>query len=638
MENDPERVAALEEMVNSRYELARAADPKSLAASPLYVVVEKILTGGERLPAEWAVHGTTGYDFMNSLGSIFVDPEAAKGFDSLYRSFAGRDSNYREMVNSNKKMIMLTSLSSEINMLAHQLKRLASRHRRYRDFTLGSLTFALREIIAALPVYRTYIATDASSETRGEEQLVDPRDRAYVEVAVREAKRRNPRTSASIFDFIGDTLLLRWLDGEDEEDREAILEFVHKFQQNTGPVMAKGVEDTTFYNYNRLVSLNEVGGNPGQFGLPVSSFHQQNAERQRQWPYSMVATSTHDTKRGEDVRARIDVLSELAGEWRAATGRWSKTNRGARTSVDGRTAPDGNDEYYLYQTLVGTWPFNEMDGGAHSAFVGRIKEHMLKAVREAKVATSWINQNVPYEEGVTCFVEAILDRSPHNRFLEDFIPFTRKVAHFGVLNSLSQTMLKLTVPGVPDLYQGSELWNLSLVDPDNRGPVDYETRMRMLEGLRKRIAGPRRKLDALARELLASPGDGRVKMYLIHRALAFRRERRDIYSEGAYVPLQGTGRGRDYLCAFARRRGHRTAITAAPRLVVGLTRGEAIAPLGEAVWEDSMLVLPADAVAQSYRNALTGEMVKSEPLPQGGQGLALSRVFATFPVALLERG
>ncbi|MCL4371437.1 MAG: malto-oligosyltrehalose synthase, partial [Chloroflexi bacterium] len=462
-ENDPERIATLVEQIDARFELEKEERPDALVVRPLYVVVEKILSGGEKLPTDWAVYGTTGYDFLSATNGIMVDPSAAKAFDALYRGFSGRSAGYRELVNANKKMIMLASLSSEINMLAHQLKRIASRHRKTRDFTLGSLTFALREVIAALPVYRTYIATDDS-----EDHAVDPRDRSYVESSVREAKRRNPRTSGSIFDFIGDILLLRWPDEEYEEDRAALLNFIHRFQQNTGPVMAKGVEDTTFYTYNRLISLNEVGGNPGQFGITASSFHQQNAERQKQWPYSLLATSTHDTKRSEDVRARIDVLSELPQEWRTAVNRWSRMNRARKSQAEGQRIPDGNDEYYLYQTLVGTWPFGDPDDEQYRAFVQRMQEHMLKAVREAKVNTSWVNMNATYEEGLTRFVAEVLDRSGSNRFLAEFQPFARRIACFGIFNSLSQILLKIASPGVPDFYQGSEIWDLRLVDPDNR--------------------------------------------------------------------------------------------------------------------------------------------------------------------------
>jgi glycogen debranching enzyme GlgX/malto-oligosyltrehalose synthase len=632
-ENNPDRVRALEEMIDTRFEMEKADRPDALVLRPLYVVVEKILTGGERLPTDWSVYGTTGYDFLNTANGIMVNSASARAFDILYRGFSGRDTGYRELVNANKKMIMLASLSSEINMLAHQLKRIASRHRRTRDFTLNSLTFALREVIAALPVYRTYIATDRGSD----EHEVDSRDRSYVEVAVREAKRRNPRTSAEIFGFIGDILLSRWSDEEYEEDRAALLEFVHRFQQNSGPVMAKGVEDTAFYTYNRLISLNEVGGNPGQFGLTVSTFHQQSAERQKQWPYSLLATSTHDTKRSEDVRARLDVLSELPQEWRSAVNRWSRTNRPKRAKAEGQFVPDGNDEYYLYQTLLGAWPFGDLDDEQYQGFVRRMQEHALKAAREAKVNTSWVNMNQAYEEGLTRFVAELLERTRTNRFLEEFLPLARKVAFFGMFNSLSQTLLKIASPGVPDFYQGTEVWDLRLVDPDNRHPVDYGIRIAILEQISKRIAESGKQLAAFARELVDSAPDGRIKMYLIHRALTYRRQHHDLFADGAYVPLQGTGEGEEHLCAFARRKGHRAVVAVVPRLVAELTHGEEVAPLGEKVWGDGRLILPGTEPSQQYRNVFTSETLSPEPLAEGGQTLPLSELFASFPVALLER-
>ena len=637
-ENNPERIASLVEQIDARFDLEKRARPDALVVRPLYVVVEKILTSGETLPPDWAVFGTTGYDFLNAANGIMVDPSAAKALDTLYRGFSGRSASFRELVNANKKMIMLASLSSEINMLAHQLKRIASRHRRTRDFTLGSLTFALREIIAALPVYRTYIATSDDSW----DHAVDPHDRGYVETAVRDAKRRNPRTSGSIFDFIGDVLLLRLPEEEYEEDRAALLSFVQRLQQNTGPVMAKGMEDTTFYTYNRLISLNEVGGNPGQFGATVASFHQLNTERQRQWPYSLLATSTHDTKRSEDVRARIAVLSELSQEWRVAVNRWGRMNRAKKTQAEGQLIPDGNDEYYLYQALLGAWPFGDPDGSEYQTFVQRMQEHMLKAVREAKVNTSWVNMNATYEEGLTRFVSDVLDKSGSSRFLDEFQPFVRKVAFFGIFNSLSQTLLKIASPGVPDFYQGTEVWDVRLVDPDNRRPVDYGARMEMLGQIRKRIVKSDLRglgdLAGLARELVASAEDGRIKMYLTHMALDCRRQHPDLFSEGAYVPLQGTGEGKEHLVAFARRKGHRTVVAAVPRLVAGLTHGEEVAPLGREVWGDARLVLSGSEPPGDYRNVLTDETVRSEPLPEGGQGLPLSQIFASFPVALLERG
>ena len=318
------------------------------AAWPLYVVAEKILSDKEPLPENWAVAGTTGYDFMSLAGGLFVDHAARKEFDKIYAQFIGHKTNFADLIVSAKKMIMTASLASEINALSHQLERLAERNRRYRDFTLNSLRMAIREVIASLPIYRTYIVDSSAA--------VDPRDEHYVLAAVSEARRRNQRTAQEIFDFIRDTLLLRTMNDFREEDRPRLFEFVMKFQQVTGPVMAKGLEDTAFYIYNRLTALNEVGGHPLVFGVEPREFHAQNRERFERWPYSLLATSTHDTKRGEDVRARISVLSEIPREWRTVTARWSRLNARKKTTVDGEPAPSRNDEYLLYQTLVGTWP------------------------------------------------------------------------------------------------------------------------------------------------------------------------------------------------------------------------------------------------------------------------------------------
>lgn len=596
---------------------------------PLYIVAEKILSNGEDLPRQWAVHGTTGYEFANAVNGIFVDGSSSEAFDLLYRRFTGRDTDQRQLVYSCKKMIMLVSLASEINMLGYQLKRIAGRYRKYRDFTLNSLTLALREVVACLPVYRTYIG----DEVRG----VDARDRAYIEEAVEEARKRNASTAPAVFDFVRDTLLLRWPEGIGEEEQTELLDFVRKFQQTTGPVMAKAVEDTAFYVHNRLLSINEVGGDPGQFGTEVSEFHRQNAERRRWWPYSLLATSTHDTKRSEDVRARIDVLSELPREWKAAVTHWSRLNRKRKATLQGREVPCRNEEYYLYQTLLGAWPLEPMEEAGYRIFVERIQAHMVKAIKEARVNTSWVSPNLAYEEAMRDFVHSILDRVHANPFLKDFRRLQEKVAHYGVFNSLSQTLLKIASPGVPDLYQGTELWDFSLVDPDNRRPVDYELRERMLYGLRDRIASLGQDRLELARELLDSKEDGRIKMYVVHLGLSYRREHPDVFLEGDYLPLQTAGRQGEHLVAFARGKGSRMVVAVVPRLVARLTRGQLIPPVGAELWGDGGVRLPAGEAGTSYRNVFTGEVVEVAPLEGGGAGLPASSVLAAFPVALLER-
>lgn len=595
---------------------------------PLYVVAEKILSEGESLPTDWEVYGTTGYDFLNAVNSLFVDGTKRRTLDRIYSDFISAPIDFRNLLNSAKKMIMLVSLVSESTSLGHNLERLAERNRRYRDFTLNSLIFAIREIIAGLPVYRTYIVAPEERVTRY--------DRAYIEAAVAEAKTRNPRTAQSIFDFVRDILLLQNLAEFRPEDQPSVEDFVMKFQQATGPVMAKGLEDTAFYIYNRLASLNEVGGNPERFGISLNAFHRQNEARLRQWPHSLLATSTHDTKRGEDVRARIDVLSEIPGEWRAALTRWSRINASKKAVVNDEPAPDRNDEYLLYQTLLGAWPWGEPTTESLAQFRDRIAAYMLKATKEAKVHTSWINPNEEYDAAVRGFVYAILSATTDDPFLTDFLAIQKRVAYYGQFNSLAQVLLKLTAPGVPDIYQGCELWDLSLVDPDNRRPVDYDSRRSLLADIDGQVKRAGEDLRGLAKDLLDSSYDGRIKLYLTYRALNYRRAHDRVFSEGGYVPLEAVGEKRSHVCAYARVLGNERIVVVAPRLVVRLTERREQPPLGVEVWKDAWLALPRERMGRGYRNLLTGEVL-SVARHRDTRGLPLAALCKHFPVALLER-
>jgi (1->4)-alpha-D-glucan 1-alpha-D-glucosylmutase len=607
--------------------------PSSHRPVPLYIVVEKILARGERLPQDWAVYGTSGYDFLNALNGIFVDGSNEKRFNEIYADFIGTRIRFDDLVYETRKQIMRVSMASEINVLAYQLNRISEHNRYYRDFTLYSLREALREVIASFPVYRTYIV--AASDQ------VEERDRIVIETAVHRARSRNPTVDPSIYDFLHDIMLLRYPDTLEPEAREEQRTFVMKFQQMTGPVMAKGMEDTAFYIYNRLTSLNEVGGEPQRFGATVAAFHRQNQERLRDWPASMLATSTHDTKRGEDVRARINVLSELPDEWRKALSRWSRLNRRKKIEVDGKLAPDRNEEYLLYQTLLGAWLFDltiddrqlRIDGAEPwSEFVERIQNYMVKAIREAKVNTSWLNPNTNYDEAVRAFVAAVLENTATNRFLADFRALQAKVAHYGAFNSLSQTLLKLAAPGVPDIYQGTEVWDFSLVDPDNRRPVDYDLRgwwLGELEDLRGERA-------ALAGALVESKADGRVKLYLIHRALRFRRDNAELFRAGTYTPLDATGAASEHIVAFARAHGGKEALAVAPRLLARRLGELDALPLGAVAWGDALMAVPGAAVGRRYRNIFTDEVTVVLER-DGTAGLALAELLAHFPVALLER-
>jgi (1->4)-alpha-D-glucan 1-alpha-D-glucosylmutase len=408
-----------------------------------------------------------------------------------------------------------------------------------------------------------------------------------------------------------------------------------RFQQYTAPVMAKGLEDTTFYIYNRLVSLNEVGGDPRRFGTSVNAFHYANQERARRWPHAMLATSTHDSKRSEDVRARINVLSEMAGEWYQHLGRWSRVNRSKKRRVGEEWAPSRNDEYLLYQTLVGAWPLQPPDETALASFRERIRDYMLKAIREAKVYTSWINPNIDYEEAVVRFVEDLLSAPEQNPFLVDFIPFQQRIARAGMYNSLSQVLLKLTAPGVPDLYQGNELWDLSLVDPDNRRPVDYAQRQRLLQTLEPLVSLPEHEQCSRVRELLDHLDDSRAKLYLTWRTLVFRRAHDALFKAGSYIALAVVGPRAEHVCAFARYHEEDLVIAVATRWFTRLSE-DGSPPIGRNIWQDSVIELPSDELAGRYCNILTGERL-SATKREAKLVLALADVFANFPVALLTK-
>ncbi len=558
---------------------------------------------------------------MNLVTGILVDHRHYRVMDLIYRAYTGRAATYGDEVYDKKRLIMRVSLASEVHTLGHRLDRLSERHRRTRDFTLVSLTEALQEVIAAFPVYRTYIR----------DFDVHPADRAVVEHAIRVARRRNPTTNVMVYDFVRDPLLLRPLEGADEGYRQAQLEFVMKLQQVTGPVMAKAVEDTVFYTFNRLMSLNEVGGDPERFGLPLDAFHARNAERAERWPSTMCVTATHDTKRGEDVRARITVLSEIPREWQARLARWRRLNRRRRQPVGERLAPSRNEEYLFYQTLIGMWPLVPPDAAGHRAVVNRVAAYMLKAVREAKVNTSWINPDEAYEAAVQRFVTAVLDRREGAAFVDDLEAFVARVGDAGLVSALSQTLLKLSCPGVADFYQGTELWDFSLVDPDNRRPVDFELRSRLLAELEARATRPDADLRELAAELLAARVDGRVKLYLIWRALDARKRHPALQPGGGYQALPARGSRAEHVCAFARLASDDHVVVIAPRWCTQLA-GPGRLPVGPETWGDTAVALDGARAAARYRNVFTGEEIAVAPAGT----LELADALATFPLALLE--
>ncbi len=643
---------------------ARCADATpAVGDGPFYLVVEKILGTDEQLPRDWPVAGTTGYEFAAMVNNLFVDRRSERALDDIYMRFIHERRerhSFADLAYFSKKQVMHETMSGDINALGHQLNLFSEGNRHFRDFTLYSLISTLKEVIACFPVYRTYLAPD---------QPITEHDRRYISEAIRCARRRAPRVTSVLFDFIGG-LLLKQTPARTPEEGDARAKFVGKFQQITSPVAAKGIEDTALYVYNRLVSLNEVGCDPRTFGVEPGSVHDWMATRQARWPAALSTTSTHDTKRGEDVRARISVLSELPGAWKSAVAKWRAVNRRFKVDVNGRPAPDANEEYLLYQTLVGAWPFDD-DADTIGHFPGRIIEYMTKALREAKVHTSWLNPDTAYEAAVTRFVESILDRRRPNPFLQAFLPFQARVADLGIYNSLGQLLLKITAPGVPDFYQGTELWDLTLVDPDNRRPVDYERRKQGLAGLKTcptttgRISptsavrtsptptaiDPTRTaatddttaIDAMAAsspastemiaELLDSRRDGRLKLFTMTRALEARARLRRVFEEGEYVALTTSGVRRDCLFAFARRHADGVSITCVPRLVASLTPDASAPPLGPAVWGDTRVELP-DATAMPLRDAFTGAAI-DVPTADGSASLSAAALFAHLPIALL---
>jgi (1->4)-alpha-D-glucan 1-alpha-D-glucosylmutase len=584
---------------------------REVVGRPVILVVEKILAPGERLPATWPVEGTTGYEFLNLLNGIFVDRSQARAMERIYARLIKERPPFTEVVYQCKQLIMWTTMASELTMLGHRLDLISEQHRSSRDFTRLSLTQALVEIIANFPVYRTYVGDAAGGPSEA--------DREYIARAVGHAKRRTPTVSASIYDWIHDILTLRFPPWADQAARRERLEFALRFQQITAPVMAKGYEDTALYRFNRLVSLNEVGGDPARFGISLNEFHAAMVERQRQHPHALSATATHDTKRGEDVRTRIDVLSEIPGEWHQRVLAWQKLNRRHRTTVDGRPTPGANTEYLIYQTMVGAWPLT----------TERLRAYLGKATREAKSHTSWTNPDPRYEEAIVSFAGAILDPARSARFLEDFVAFQQRVARFGAFGSLAQVLIKITAPGVPDFYQGTELWDLSLVDPDNRRPVDFALRRRLLEEFGAEVKSTH-ELTALIQDLLKRWEDGRIKLFVIRQALACRRARAGLFATGEYRPLDTTGPLAEHVCAFARLAPDGAVLTLAARLLA--RRGLEEPPLGAAYWGDATHVALPPEAGTRFVNALTGEHVDAH---EGA--LDVGRVLVTLPVALLLR-
>ncbi len=611
--------------LNARSSTLDSVNPLEMhLKQPFYVVVEKILAHHENLRAGWPVAGTTGYEFMALVGGLFVDASAEEAMTRTYHGFIRREVDFDRLVIETKRKVMLSSLSSELHVLATQIHRLAQESWNSRDITLTGIRRALVDVTACLPVYRTYV-------TAGR---VDDEDRKYLDWAVARARTLSSTVDPSVYDFLHGVLttdLAQGGEGGGHGYRPAhVVAIAMKFQQFTGPVMAKSLEDTVFYRYFRLVALNEVGGDPSRFGSSVPAFHHVNQERLKRFPFNLLATGTHDHKRGEDTRARICVLSEMAELWEQRVHRWSRMNHLKKQEFAGAVAPGRSDEYLLYQTLVGAWPLEleplELEGQPGeplTLFCERIVACMIKAVREAKVHSSWVLPNADYEEALRRFVQGVLDPERSAAFLGELMDLVETVAPVGAVNGLSQLLLKLTAPGVPDIYQGADFWDLSLVDPDNRRPVDYAARHRALMGLQ---TAP--DLDGL----LDSWRDGRIKQFVIHRTLGLRKREAPLFAIGAYQPVEVVGEHAERVVAFLRRANGGSVVVVAPRLVAPLMR-EAKRPLPPAEsWGDTALALPE--MGEGMVDIFTGRVFN----PPAAGCLPVSALLDRFPLALLHRG
>lgn len=582
-----------------------------------YLIVEKILSGAEKLPKEWPVQGTTGYEYLNAVNRLFVHPQGARQIEQIYFRFLGRRLAYEDVLYQKKKLVMSTLLSAEMTYLGRLLGVLAQSDRYARDFSRTDLAQALIEATACFPVYRTYIRS----------MEVPDEAKHHTNNAVDSARRRNPGLDSSCFDFVRDVLLLKDAGHLLAEQREAHLAFVTRWQQFTGPIVAKGLEDTVLYVYCPLLSLNEVGENPSPSAVVAPEFSDLARERQRQRRYGLNSTSTHDTKRGEDVRARINVLSEIPLEWQLHLNKWARWNKKKKGVVQSQEAPDRNEEIFLYQTLIGSWP---LEKGEVPRFRDRVEAYMVKAIREAMVHTRWSLPNAAHERALTGFLRAILEPGGDNLFLNDFLKFQRRIAKYGMLNSLAQVLVKMTSPGVPDFYQGCDLWDLRLVDPDNRGPVDFNHRATVLDEIEKRS---KQDLLRLVRELDQNWGDGRIKLYLIWRILNLRRTYPRVFLDGQFVPMKPIGKRANNLVAYARRKRDIWIMTVVPRWMARSQTPPTL-PRSQRFWVGSHIVLPPNA-PQSWMNVLTGETVKVGQL-QKAKRLSLPDVFGNLPVAVLR--
>jgi (1->4)-alpha-D-glucan 1-alpha-D-glucosylmutase len=615
------------------FQRLRSLEPRGGPA--LHIVAEKILTGAEHLPPDWAADGTTGYEFVNVVNGLFVHPVGANRLRQIYARVTRRTLTFDEESYQSKKTIMSTTMASEVHMLAHRLNRISERHPRSRDFTLNSLRHALAEIVASLPVYRTYITSAGASAD----------DIARIRRAAALAMGRNAALEPSVFRFIVAVILTVVAADEDRDyppaddlDAADRRRFTERFQQFTGSVFAKGVEDTAFYRYQPLLSLNEVGGDPATPARTPASFHASNQWRAAKTPRGLLTTATHDTKLGEDARARINVLSELAEEWGRLLTIWRRTAKAAKGNRSDSALPivDANDAYRFYQALIGTYPAGGLAPGDVASYTERLVSFMRKSIREAKIHSSWLNVNDAYESAVSSMVTEAVARLASAPPTDAGAMFVARVSRVGVVNSLAQLVLKLGSPGVVDIYQGTELWDLNLVDPDNRRPVNFDERERLLASLEPTLCAVASATPSgeIVREVLEDWRTGAIKMFVTAAGLRLRRDDPDLFLGGAYEPVEVAGERADRIVAYMRRRDDRAVLVVAPRLVSELM-DERSWPVGEVVWADTVAMVPEACAHRRVLNRLTGETLASARR-EGGATLTLGTLLRDCPVGVFS--
>ncbi|MEZ5819013.1 MAG: malto-oligosyltrehalose synthase, partial [Hyphomicrobiaceae bacterium] len=575
------------------------------------VIVEKILGPHETIPTDWRVAGTTGYEFANAVSGLLVSPAGRQDLTDGYQAFLGESMKFDDVVDQCKRRIIVHNLAAELARLTDLACGLASSDRSYRDIGRDTMRAAIAEIAVALPVYRTYIDVQGPGD----------RDRTVIRNAVAKARVRRIVENETAFVFLERVFLL---DLPTPEMQAAALDFTQRFQQTTGPIMAKALEDTAFYRYNRFIALNEVGGEPDVFGIDPDLFHDEMRERLDRQSQGLSSTATHDTKRGEDARARICALSEAPAKWTEHVARWNALNRHIKTGVGATSLPDPNAEWLFYQALLGAWPadLDTNDDSALASLAERMSGFMLKAAREAKQHTSWTQPDRTYERALDTFVRKALDHMTSPDFLSDFAGAAEPFVLAGALNSMAQTLIKLMAPGVPDIYQGTETWDLSLVDPDNRRSIDF-SRLQALLG---------RQSEVSTVDLLAGWRSGLPKLRVIARGLAVRREWPWLFAHGDYRALRIEGDRADKVFAFARTHEEDAVIAVVPRLALDLLETAETLLVPVVNWQGIHLNLPEGFADRRWRSVLGDDHL----IPAGSNGrLDLTQVLGCFPVALL---